>query len=111
MRFVRQGAGLVGADHRGGPQLLHGRQPLDHAALSGQAPDSEGKGQGERWQQSLGNIGHDHAQGEHQALRDGERAGEDAEREEDRANRHGEHGHHAGDARHLDLQRARLLDH
>ena len=52
-----QGAGLVGADDRGGPQGLHRRQPLDQGAAAGHLAHPDGQRQGDGGQQSFRDVG------------------------------------------------------
>ena len=105
----REGAGLVGADHRGGAERLHGREALDEAALASHAEHAERQGERQGRQQPLRDIGHDHPEGEHEAIAQGHAAGGDPEGKEDGAKGHREQGHRPGHPRQLDLQGARFL--
>ena len=66
---VRQGAGLVGADHRHRAQGLDGREPPHHSASSGHAFDAEGQGDRQYGGQALRHGGHREGDGKDHHVR------------------------------------------
>jgi hypothetical protein len=98
-----EGAGLVGADHRGAAQGLHRRQFADDGPAFGHARHADGQGDGDGRRQALGNGAHrqGHRRHEHGVGRlaaqhaDGE--GQRRESQDDDQQAPGEHPHLAGE--------------
>ncbi len=65
---ARQRAGLVAADHGGGAQRLHRRQPPDDGAPRRHALHAHGQRDGHRHRQAFGHHRHHLADGHHQHL-------------------------------------------
>ncbi|MNC10057.1 hypothetical protein D3C75_576920 [compost metagenome] len=82
-----QGAGLVGADHRGRAERLDRRQVADQRVLPGHALGGHGQRQGHAGQQALGDVGDDDADGEDQVAPE-RQAQRLAEQEEQHADGH-----------------------
>jgi len=55
---LRDRAGLVGEDHRGGPERLHGREPPHDRAAAGHPPDPERQRDGDDRGEPLGHRRH-----------------------------------------------------
>ena len=102
---LREGAGLVRADHRRRSQRLDRGESFDQRARPGELPHADGESEGDGGQQALGNVRHQQADSEDDGVREGQ-PGEQAERQEQHPHGHRDGGDHPGTETHLAFQRA-----
>ena len=104
-----QRAGLVGADHIGGPERLDRAQALDQSATAREQPHGDRERERDHRQQPLGHVAGQQPDREHDAVLDRKPGPEDRDRHERNRHPHRDPSDQPSDATHLPLERAGLL--